>query len=149
METGFIVLSARERAAHVGTNREVFECLVGIEHQVAVEALIGIVGVAIEAIVGVSEEVDGRSIALVLSLVVGAVETNAACHVEPVEDVVLQACVSHIAMLVVGAIHAISHPIWVLHLQCVAKVPVLNVDATCLVIYFKCALSGILPGYTR
>ena len=76
---------------------------------------------------------------LVLLLRVGIIPAQAAHYIHPVENLVLQACADHVAAAVVGAYHALCHPVRILHAQCVAEVPVLHINASRLVVDFECA----------
>ena len=137
LESIIVKLCARERTTDVGADRELVKALVYVEHHVTINALVYGVRVGVETIVRVSEEVDGRSIALVLRLAGGTVEADTAHYVQPVENLVLQAAIDHIAMLLGSTVHAIGNPVGVLHRQSVTEVPVLNIDTTRLVKDFK------------
>ena len=124
-----LILRALERTTDVGADGEIAQRLVDVGHQVAIESLVGDVLILVETVGAVGEEVDGGGVALILKFRVGAIEAQTSRHVEPGGDLILQAGVGHVAVLVVDAVHALGHPVGVLHLERVAEVPVLHIDA--------------------
>ena len=123
----------RDRSADVGLQTPVLaEGLVDIDHHVAVGLTVVGLGDAVETVGrSLGAQVVGRCVEFLGIVAVRVVHPDAARNREPVEDVVGQRGVDHVAVLAVLAQVAVADPVGVLHLIGIGshRRPVLLVDA--------------------
>ena len=109
-----------ERSTYLNVDVEsvVEEVLVHRRHHVGVGRAVHSASLAVHTLVGAGEHHDCRRVVFFFIYSVGVVGTYTTHDVEPGEDVVLERCVEHVALLAGFAEHTLLGPVGVLHGEC-------------------------------